>query len=75
MTAAALAGVAALGFMALGRWGLRNTASLVTVTASPERRERDERSLRRGARSCVALGVVFACLAVVVAIEPLLDTT
>jgi hypothetical protein len=71
MTAALAAGLAALGFLALGRWGLRNVESFVPVKASPERRSREERSLRRGARSCLALGTLLSVLAAVVAVAPL----
>jgi hypothetical protein len=64
----------AAAFLALGRWGLRNLEALVPVSATPERRAKVERSFRRGARSCLALGAVFGVFAVVLTIGSIAGT-
>jgi hypothetical protein len=70
-----VSGFIALVCLMVGRWGLRSGGDLVAVTASAERRAREERSIRRGARSCLLLGVLFALLAVVSAMEAIADAS
>jgi len=55
----------AWAFLALSRWGRRNVDSLVSPTLSTERRAREEKRLRRGARSLLILSVVCAILGIV----------
>jgi hypothetical protein len=74
VTAALLALLPAAAFVALGRWGLRNLEGFVPVSASPERRAKDERGFRRGARSCFAFGALFAVFAVVLAVDSIAGT-
>lgn len=69
MSPAVISGVVALVCVLLGRWGQRSAGGLVSVTASPERRAREERSIRRGARSCLVIGALFALLALLSAVE------
>ncbi|WP_250291057.1 hypothetical protein [Frankia sp. CiP1_Cm_nod1] len=65
MIAAVLVQLAfAAAFFAIGRWGQRNAAALVPASLSPEGRAKKERSLRRGARSCTIIAIVFVVLAV-----------
>jgi hypothetical protein len=71
MTVALLATLPAAAFIALGRWGLRNLESFVPASASVDRRRKDERTFRRGARSCFALGGLFLVLAVLLGISSL----
>jgi len=66
--------VAAVCFL-LGRWGLRNTADLLAAGASPERRAREERNIRRGARSCYLLAGLFGLLAALLALEVVANGT
>lgn len=49
-------------FAAIGLWGRRNARSLVPVTFSDHRKERELRSLLRGARTCMILATVCAAL-------------
>lgn len=69
MTAAVAAAVVGLAFLLLGRWGRANQHLLVAATLSDVRREREERSIRRGARSCLVLGAVFLAFAVLQGVE------
>ncbi len=64
--------VVAAGLIVFGRWGLRNAEGLVPATASDHRRMKDERSIRRGARSCLAFGGMFIIFGLVVAYDSLL---
>jgi hypothetical protein len=59
----------AAAFVSLALWGLRNLDDLVPARSSSDRREKDLRSLRRGARSCFAIGLLFAAWAVVLAVN------
>ena len=68
MSAALISAALAALMLAIGRWGLRNTASLVPARAEGAIREREERSLRRGARLCIAMALLFASLAVLAAV-------
>jgi hypothetical protein len=65
----------AAAFIALGRWGLRNLETFVSVSATAQRRVKDERSFRRGARSCFALGTLFALFAVFLAVSSVASTS
>lgn len=65
MSPAVSSGAVALVCFALGYWGNSRARDLVSAHASPERRAREERSLRRGARSCYVMAGLFALLAVV----------
>lgn len=67
-------GLFAATFLAIGRWGRRNVTELVPATLSPEARTRKERSLRRGSWSVSAIGVLFALLGLIVALESVIDT-
>lgn len=58
-----LAGAAV--FLSLSRWGRRNAAELVPATLSAERRQREERKIRRGARSLLLFAVLLTLMAVV----------
>ncbi|WP_043603387.1 MULTISPECIES: hypothetical protein [Protofrankia] len=60
----------AAAFFAVGRWGQRNAPALVPVSLSPEGRAKRERSLRRGARSCKIISLLFVVLGVVGAVLP-----
>lgn len=73
MSPAVVSGCVALVCFLLGRWGLRSAGDLVPATASPERRALEERRIRRGARSCFVLGVLFTLLAAVSAVEAITD--
>lgn len=55
----------AWAFLALSRWGRRNAASLVPETFSPERRAKEEKRLRNGARSLLILAVICGVLGLV----------
>jgi hypothetical protein len=57
----------AAAFLAVGRWGRRNATALVPSSFSEHARAREERSLRRGARSVTVLGALFACVGVLAA--------
>jgi hypothetical protein len=59
----------AAGFISLGRWGRRNLGSLIPADASAQRRRKDTRSLRRGARTCFVVGGIFAIFAVVLGVN------
>jgi len=69
VTSSLLAAAPAAALLALGNWGMRNLEDLVPAGASPDRRRKDERSLRRGARSCFGLGALFAVFAVVLGVS------
>jgi len=58
---------------ALGRWGARQADQLVPASVSMPRREKDERSLRRGAKSCLVMAGLFAVLGVVSAASSMAD--
>jgi hypothetical protein len=74
MTGAVISAIVAAAFIGLSRWGLRNVTELVPAHSSPERRAKDERSLRRGARSCFAVGVLFALFAVVLTVDSIVGS-
>lgn len=65
MSATLVSGAIALISLALGLWGSNNPARLVSPGLSEERRARDERRIRRGARSMLVMAGAFAVLAVV----------
>lgn len=69
MSATLVSGVVALAALTLGLWGLNNPAHLVTPGVSEERRARDERRIRRGARSMLVMAGLFAALAVLPLVE------
>ncbi len=71
MTVTMLQLVFAAAFFGIGRWGRRHAAELVPKSLSPEGQAKKEQSLRRGARSCQVIAVIFALLGV---IGPLLPT-
>jgi uncharacterized iron-regulated membrane protein len=73
MIAPAVFALVAAAFVALSRWGQRNLDQLVPAHYSPERRAKDERSIRRGARSCFAIGILFALFSVALATGQLVD--
>ncbi|MCW2752165.1 MAG: hypothetical protein JWR83_3275 [Aeromicrobium sp.] len=60
MIAALFALCGAAAFAGLGRWGVRNVDSLVPAGISLQGREKDQRSIRRGARSCYVISALFA---------------
>ncbi|WP_110207806.1 hypothetical protein [Nocardioides daejeonensis] len=60
--------VLAWAFLALSRWGRRNADKLVSPAMTPERRAREERRLRRGARSLLLLSFVCAGFGVLSAV-------
>lgn len=62
MSAALVSGVVAVACFLLGQWGLRNAPVLASSGATEERRAREERSLRRGARALLAMALLFAVL-------------
>lgn len=58
-------GVLGLALVAIGVWGARNAASLPSARIPHEERHRREYVLRRGAFSCLVMGVlclVAACM-------------
>lgn len=61
----------AAGLIIFGRWGLHNVETLVASNAPDHRRAKDERSIRRGARSCVIFGGMLVIFALVVAYDTL----
>jgi hypothetical protein len=63
----------AVAFVSLSRWGRHNVGELVPAHYSPERRAKDERSLQRGAKSCLAISILFALFSVVLAVGDLAD--
>lgn len=65
MSAVLFSAGVAVAFIGLGRWGMRNLDELVPVRGSAEKQGKDLRSLRRGARSCLVLGVLFAAFSLV----------
>jgi hypothetical protein len=73
VSGAIVGGLVALTMFALGGWGLRSGADLVPATYPSERREREQRAIRRGARSLVVLGALFAVLAVLSLVAGLAD--
>lgn len=75
MSPAVVSGLVAAICFLLGRWGLRNTADLVAAGASPERRAREERIIRRGARSCYVLAGLFGLLSALSALEAVASGT
>lgn len=66
MSAAVVSAALALLTLAVGRWGLRNAASLVPARPGSDH-DREVRALRRGARLCLAMAVLFTALAVLAA--------
>lgn len=62
-----LVGSLLLGAMVflVGWWGRRHVAALVPPTLPPDEREKRERTLRRGALTCQAVGVLFAVVGAV----------
>jgi peptidyl-prolyl cis-trans isomerase C len=54
--------VLALVLFGIGLWGRRNAATLAPASLSPDRRERKQRSLRRGGLTCM-VGAGFLVLA------------
>lgn len=64
MSPAVVSGTVAIVCLLLGTWGSTRAADLVPSHLSAERRTRDERSLRRGARSCLVMAALFGLLAV-----------
>jgi hypothetical protein len=74
MTAAMTSCVFAAAFFALARWGMRNAPRLVPASSTQQRREKDERSLRRGARSCFAVGVLFTLFGLLTALDVITGT-
>lgn len=64
MRGAAVSVVMGLVLLYLGRWGLARQGDLVAASLSVERRQKELRAIRRGARSCLVLGVVFVAFAV-----------
>lgn len=69
MTAAVASFAFAAAFFSLARWGTRNAPRLVPASSTVQRREKHERSLRRGARSCFAFGVLFALFGLLTALD------
>jgi len=69
VSAAVISGGVALMALLLGRWGLRNAAELTPTGATAQRRARDERSIRRGARSLLVMSALFAVLALLALLE------
>lgn len=69
MTPAVLAFALAAGSLAIGRWGRRNAAELVSPSVSAYGRAKQERSLRRGAWSLTIFGTFVAVLGVVSGID------
>lgn len=63
----------AAGFALLGSWGLRNAPDLVPANLSEERRTKDVRALRRGARSCQVAAGFFAILGVLALVDLVWD--
>lgn len=58
-----IAGLATV-LLLLGAWGCRNLPALAFVPGMPaDRLARRERSMRRGARACRLIGVVFLLVA------------
>lgn len=75
MSATLVSGVIALVSLVLGLWGSNNPAGLVTPGLSEERRARDERRIRRGARAMLVMAGLFAVLAVVPLVEGAANAT
>jgi len=65
MTPAIIAFALAAVCLAIGRWGRRNAADLVPTSMSAYGRAKQERSLRRGAWSLTAFGLLLAVLGAV----------
>jgi len=65
----------AFGFVSLSRWGKRHAGVLVPAHYSPDRMAKDERSIRRGANSCLVIGILFALFAVVLAVGDLVGSS
>ena len=74
MISAVVFALVAVAFVSLSRWGRRHVGELVPAHYSPERRDKDERALRRGVRSCFAIGILFALFSVVLAAEQLVGS-
>jgi uncharacterized iron-regulated membrane protein len=70
---ALLSAAVAAAFFGLSRWGRRHADELVPAHYSPERRAREERSLRRGAKSVLAIGILFAVFSLVLAVAAVSD--
>ncbi|RHW28518.1 hypothetical protein D0Z08_01180 [Nocardioides immobilis] len=75
MSAALVSAALAVLMLAVGRWGLRNTASLVPDRVAGSVRDRQERSLRRGAWLCLAMALLFATLAVLATVGTIADAS
>jgi len=71
MTSAVVFALVAVAIVSLSRWGQRNAEVLVPAHYSPDRRAKDLRSLRRGARSCFVIGILFALFSVLLAVGSL----
>ncbi|KQY57222.1 MULTISPECIES: hypothetical protein [unclassified Nocardioides] len=74
MTPVLISALVAAGFVSLSLWGLRNVEELVPERPSMARRDKELRSLKRGARSCFLIGLLFATWAVVLAVNLVLDS-
>ncbi|RJS46739.1 hypothetical protein [Nocardioides cavernaquae] len=73
MSGAIIGATVALVAFFLGWWGLNNGAGLVPASASAARREREERAIRRGARSLMAMAGLFAVMAALSLVTALAD--
>ena len=69
MTPAIVAFALAAACLAIGRWGRRNAADLVPSSLSAYGQAKQERSLRRGAWSLTAFGLLLAVLGVVSGVD------
>jgi hypothetical protein len=56
-------------FIGVGRWGRRSAADLVPPSYSEHGRAAKERSLRRGATTCLLAGGLFCVFALVEAVD------
>lgn len=65
MSGAVVSALFGLALLVVGGWGLVHHESLVSGSLIERRRDREVRSLRRGARSCLVMGLLFAMLAIV----------
>ncbi|WP_067430605.1 hypothetical protein [Nocardioides jensenii] len=69
MSAALVSALVAVAFVMLARWGQRNVETLVPAGVAPARRDKDARAIRRGARSCLVIGILFAAWSVVLTLN------
>lgn len=73
MSGAIIGATVALVAFFLGWWGLNNGADLVSASTSTARREREERAIRRGARSLMVMSALFAVMAALSLVAALAD--